>query len=126
MAAKTEKRTIAHALFTYVHPVHGGSGMAFRGDTVDLLADDIERGEKFDAFTDKVGVKPTPQGSTLAGFPAEGDAEQDAWVKSGTIEEIMTAVREDPAIAPKVLKAEERRKDQARKGLLEALASVES
>lgn len=118
---KTQKRTIAHALFTYRTAI-GGEGVAMRGDTVDLLPADIERGEKWDAFTPEVGDKPAPAGK-LPDYPANGSpAEQDNWITSGTVEEIMAAVNADPAIVDSVIAAETRRKDAARKTLLEALS----
>jgi hypothetical protein len=122
--AKREKRTIAHALFTY-EPEDGGQAIALRGATVDLLPADIERGEKHQAFTAKAGQMPTPSGSTLPEYPKTGTpAEQDNWVTSGTVEEILAAVNADPAIADSVTAAEGRRKDSARKTLLEALTVI--
>lgn len=119
-----EKRTIRHALFTYALP-GGGEAIATRGHTVELGQADIERGERFGAFTDKVGEKPEPEGSTLPPFPVEGsEAEADAWVVAGTVDEIVKAVNEDPSIAGAVLAAEQRRKDDARSTLLAAVATV--
>jgi hypothetical protein len=122
--AKLEKRTIQHSLFTYDLP-GGGQAIALRGATVDLLPHDVERGEKFDAFTAKAGVLPEPSGSMLPVYPVDGsEAEQDAWVDSGSVQEILTAVAERPEIAASVIAAEQRRRDDARKTLLEPLAKI--
>lgn len=119
-----EQRTIAHALFSYRLP-GGGEAIAMRGQTVNLLPADIKRGERFGAFTQAVGEKPTPTGSTLPGYPAdESEAEQDAWVVAGTEDEILAAVNGKPEIVDSVIRAEQRRKDSARSTLLLALAAL--
>lgn len=118
--AETQKRTVRHALFTYALP-GGGQAVAFRGQTVELSEEDAERGDALGAFTEG-GDTPEPAGD-LAPFPKEGtDAERDAWVRNGTVEEITNAVHDDPEIAPAVIAAEERRGSSARKTLLAALA----
>lgn len=125
MGDKLEERTIRHSLFTYDLP-DGGQAIAMRGSTVQLLPHDIERGERFDAFTPD-GELPEPSGSTLPGFPLEAsEAEQDNWVGSASIQEILTAVGERPETLEPVLAAEQRRGDAARKTLLEALAKLAS
>lgn len=123
--APLEKRTIRHGMFSYDLP-GGGQAIAMRGDTVDLLPHDVARGEKFDAFTAKVGQMPEPPAaSTLPVLSAEAsDAEADAWVESGTVPEIVDAVNARPEILSAVLAAEQRRKSDARKSLLEALAKM--
>jgi len=119
--AETTKRKIRHALFTYGVP-GGGQAVAFRGQTVDLLSEDVERGEKFDAF-DSPGAEPELAGD-LAPFPKDGtDAERDSWVANGTIKEVTDAVAADPDIAEAVLAAEQRRGESARKTLLAALSA---
>lgn len=127
MADKLEKRTVRHGLFSYDLP-GGGQAIAFRGSTVDLLPHDVERGEKFDAFTPNVGDSPDPPAaSTLPVLnPDATDAEADAWVESGTVPEIVDAVNARPEILSAVLAAEQRRKGDARKSLLEALAKMNS
>lgn len=123
-----EKRTIRHDLFAYDLP-GGGQAIARRGDTVDLMAHDVTRGDKFEAFTGKVGATPDPPtASTLPAFPIEGtEAEQDAWMDSGTVPEIVATVNADPAILTAVLAAEGRRgEDKARRSLLEALGRMNS
>ena len=118
---KTEQRTIKHALFSYALP-SGGEAIAFRGQTIDLLSDDITRGEKFGAFTAGVGELPTSQGSLLPAYPVDNQVEQDAWIVSGSEEEILSAVNAQPEIVDSVIAAEARRGDAARKPLLESLA----
>lgn len=123
--APTEKRTIRHHLFSYDLP-GGGNRIGFRGETVDLLAHDIARGEKFDAFTPKVGDEPdAPTNSTLAALKSDAsDEDMDGWVMSGSVSEIMAAVNGDPEKARQVLDAEQRRGDDARKTLLDPLARI--
>lgn len=123
--AKLEQRTIRHGLFSYDLP-GGGQAIAFRGSTVDLLPHDIERGEKFDAFTAKVGDSPDPPASSTLPVLGEdaSDAEANAWVESGTVQEIIDAVHARPEILPAVIAAEQRRKGDARKTLLDALAKM--
>lgn len=126
MAAKTSARTIAHALFWYADPDQPKvERMARRGDTVDLLEADIARGEAHGAFTGKVGAEPEVSQGTLLDFPAEGsEADQDAWVTSGKVDEVVDYVRAHPEHVDLVLAAEQRRGDSARKTLLESLATV--
>lgn len=121
----TQKRTIAHALFTY-RDESGAEQIAFRGAEVDLAPADVARGEKHDAFVVE-GDEPSRLGD-LAEYPlGEGtdvpQAEQDAWVRAGKIDEIVAAVNARPEIAQSVLDAETRRGEQARKGLLTSLGS---
>jgi hypothetical protein len=125
MADKLEKRTIRHGLFAYDLP-GGGQAIAFRGDTVDLMPHDVEKGEKFDAFTANVGDSPEPAANTtLPHYPIDGtEAEQDAWIDSGSVPEIVDAVNAQPEIADSVLAAEQRRKSNARKTLLDAVAKI--
>lgn len=113
------KKVIKHALFTYATP-DGGEAVALRGQTVDLSDEDVARGERFDAFTD--GGAPQPVGQ-LSPYPLDGgQAEQDAWVTNGTVEEIVDAVGARPEIAASVVTAEQRRGASARKTLLSALS----
>lgn len=119
-----EPRTIQHSLFSYDLP-EGGQAIAFRGSTVNLLPHDIERGERFDAFTAEPGVLPEPAGSTLPGYPIDGsEAEQDAWVGSGSVQEIVAYVNGNPESIDSILAAEQRRGTDSRKTLLDALAKI--
>lgn len=124
-STKLERRTIRHNLFSYALP-GGGEAIAFRGATVELMPADIARGEKFDAFTANVGDSPDPpSGSSLPPFPVDGtDAEQLAWAESGTVPEIVAAVNAQPEIVTAVVNAEQRRKGDARKSLLETLGRM--
>jgi hypothetical protein len=123
-APELQARTILHGMFTYDLP-GGGQAIARRGDTVGLLPHDVERGERFHAFTAKPGQLPEPAGSILPAFPIEGsEAEQDGWVGSGSVQEIITAVNARPEILTAVIAAEQRRGDAARTTLLAALAKL--
>lgn len=122
--AELQARTIRHDMFTYDLP-NGGQAIARRGDTVDLLPHDIERGHRFEAFTAKPGLLPEPAASTLPAFPLDGSmVEHDAWVGSGSVQEIITAVNLRPEILTTVVAAEQRRGDAARSTLLDALAKL--
>lgn len=124
-APTLQARTIRHGLFSYDLP-DGGQAIAWRGDTVDLLPHDVERGERHQAFTASVGQLPEPPASSTLPVlnPDASDAEADAWVESGTVQEILDAVNARPEILSAVIAAEQRRKDNARKTLLEALAKL--
>jgi hypothetical protein len=66
-----------------------------------------------------------PSNSSLPPFQADAsDAEKMAWVESGTVQEIVAAVNAQPEILPAVIAAEESRKGDARKTLLDALARM--
>lgn len=123
-----ERRTIRHNMFAYDLP-GGGNAIGMRGQTVPLMPHDVDRGERFGAFTALPGHLPEPQGSILPAYPVDGDsaaAEQDAWVKAGTIDEIMAAVDAQPEIVASLIEAETRRGPAARKSLLAALATLEA
>lgn len=122
--AELQARTIRHDMFTYDLP-NGGQAIARRGDTVDLLPHDVKRGHRFEAFTAKPGLLPEPAASTLPAFPLDGSmVEHDAWVGSGSVQEIITAVNLRPEILTTVVAAEQRRGDAARSTLLDALAKL--
>jgi hypothetical protein len=119
-----EKRTVQHNLFSYDLPA-GGQAMAMRGETVDLLPHDVAKGERFNAFTAKPGTLPEPAGSTLPAFPVDGsEAEQEGWVSSGSVQEILNEVALHPETLSLVIAAEQRRADASRKTLLDALGKM--
>lgn len=114
--ADRQKRTVRHALFEY----EKGTRIAFRGQEVELLPEDVERGERGDDPAVTAGSLD-PVG-TLSAFP-EDEAEQDRWLKEATVEEVLQEARRNPESADGILAAEERRGKDARKTLLTALTA---
>ena len=117
----TTRRKVVHAVFTY-DDGNGGQAIAFRGSLIDVLPADLERGEKFGALA--APVAELDAGGTLTVYPIDGTAaEQDAWVKSAKVDEVIAEVNRHPEIAQSVLDAEERRGDQARTTLVASLTT---
>lgn len=115
------KRRVVHALFTYRDQA-GGEAVAFRGDDIEVLAADLERGDKFGALA-APGAELEPAGDLVA-YPLDGaKSEQDAWVRAAKVDEVIAAVNRDPGIAQSVLDAEERRGDQTRTTLVASLTT---
>lgn len=123
------KKTIAHAFFTYTDN-HGAFIMAHRGETVDVPEGaDLERGEKFGAFTAHVDQEPPPPADTE--IPnidlGWGSSDYDRYVDAGHIDEIKAKFAEVPeeakaGVARQLFDAE--LKGRARKQLLEFLEPV--
>lgn len=121
----TEKRTIRHALFWYGDPADPAvERTALRGQTVDLLAADIKRGEAEGAFTDEVGEVPGPPvGTLMRGWP-DDETEQDAWITEATADEVLTWAADHPEHREAIVAAELRRGDMARADLADQVVEL--
>lgn len=125
------QRTINDAIFAY-YDENGRYLTARRGETVDIPEGlDIERGDKFGAFTKTVGEEPAPPAdSTLPDIEADWTPEEYVrFVDAGHSTEILTKLSdvapEDQArVAQNLIEAEHGRGAGARQPLLTALAQV--
>lgn len=79
-----QERVVRHALFVYTDPDRGSRRVAYRGDTVRVAGEDLERGERLGVFVadgedlDPVMVPvPTPieELPSPAGAQSDGDEE---------------------------------------------------
>jgi hypothetical protein len=115
------KRTVRHALFSYMHPKLGWQ-VAFRGEEIDVTGDELARGEKNEAFLPAGKTQlPTAPGS-VGRFPSMSPEEQTAWAHAASPEEIVDEAQQDPSLIPQLLAAEKAaRKGKVRKSVQEGL-----
>lgn len=125
---KTVEKTIQHALLRYTDE-HGATQLAFRGQTVQIPEDQVERLESLGTFTQEVGEEPTNNGTMTDTLTADSsDEEFQAWVRSATNDDVSALLSENPNLAERILTAETQVKDgQPRAGVEKAVqAAVES
>lgn len=127
--SKLERKTIKHGLFYYSDPSNPRiERLAHRGETVELLPADVERGELLDAFTLEVGQEPSRFGR-LPEFPTDSGLDmQKRWLASASAEEVVTYVNsleetDRALVTPVVVEAERARGREARNNVLAALGA---
>lgn len=115
MSAGTKTVTVQHASFWYIKD--GRHTVALRGDEIEVSAEDFERGDKHDAFAAK-GEAVEPVAAALV--PTEPVSDFDV---TGTADEVLERVGDDPAKAQAALDAENA-SDKPRKTLVEKLSTI--
>jgi hypothetical protein len=145
------ERTIRHLWYSWREPIvidgrplvdQAGQPVttvkiADQGETVELSDQEIERGEALGAFegTDSVPSAPMVDGNSRQEVEARGEAplnlatatddQLDGWVAGATAADVTDAAGEDPALAGRLLDAEERATDgQPRKTVEQKLTAV--
>jgi hypothetical protein len=124
------KRTINDAFFTYRN-AEGVLIYAQRGETHDIPeGEDLDRGDKFGAFTASVGDEPVPPEGHLVDIKVEWQPDDfNRFVDAGTVKEITEKLSQvtpenQPRIARSLIEAESSRGKRVRSGLVDALQKV--
>jgi hypothetical protein len=107
------KRTIADAFFHF-KTAEGPFLTARRGENVDIPeGEDLDRGDKFGAFTAKVGQEPPPpEDTTVPEILVEWTPEEfNRFVDAATADEILAklgevAEEDQPRVAERLIEAE--------------------
>src|SRR4051812_2249429 len=125
------KRTIADAFFHF-KTTDGPFLTARRGETVDIPeGEDLDRGDKFGAFTAEVGQEPPPpEDTTVPDILVEWTPEEfNRFVDAATADEILAKLSEvaeedQPRVAERLIEAENGHKSRKRKSLIARLDAV--
>ena len=117
MADKPTERVVYHGLFDYKNPDTGALAIAFKGDHIKVLHEDLERGERSGAFVTAAQAADA--------FPKAAPLEVRAeWLAGHTVEQAVEALRQDMSAAEPMREAEESRGASARSTLLGVLGQV--
>lgn len=121
MSEKRQSRRVAHASFWFID-AEGRNRVALRGDTVELDADDLKRGEKFDAFE---VVAPEPEGEPEGeGDQPDPEGDEGDDDRAAKIKDVLAEVGDDKTKAAEALEQEKARGESARSTLLAKLQAV--
>lgn len=105
--------------------------VAKRGTTIDtskLSSYEKERAERLHVFETEEDREAAAQAEeTAANLDEFGDDELEAWVKDATAQQVVDAANADPALAPRLLKAENTATDNdPRKTVVAGLEAVQA